>query len=480
MACHDYRLTPGRRQLVNKRSLMLATATAVVIALLPATAFASTGTPRTSAPATVKVNGLSFNAKDAKCTSAKGGTERCTQAVRVPLKDLTAAQRTERQRAMVKIAARSKARPALSAQPDITAPAECDFSSIEGTLTVDSNPSRFISCSDVLWLDYVLIYEDGVWTLAGTFYFEDQSWILYSASSLSWTHGMQTIGYTDDATGLLADGVSGFLYSNCWIAPGICSATSLTGLAVAPVSIDPGGTYTFEWDESDTGPASTTTDIADDLADDLGVVWEITTEAIGTGYETGFLVGRCDSEVGSSSGCVNEDFTPTLSLSLAQYGAAAYIIYWAQNNLTPWGSQAADMPLTRLADTATREANRAAICGDGTFVNEGSAIGGNDSDSDSCDEFPFAGTYQSAGYAGFTGAACAQVTAVPSGTTTGNEAADWPAVAVSPNTTYITGAPCVRGHVPLALNSAVGGAYGNLILSNRLIDGDPFWVAVTP
>jgi hypothetical protein len=246
------------------------------------------------------------------------------------------------------------------------------------------------------------------------------------------------------------------------------------------VSIDPGGTYTFEWDESDTGPASTTTSSVDELAGDLGVVWEIASYDLGTGQETGYLVGRCDSEVGSSSGCVDDDFTPTLSLSLAQYGAAAYMIYWAQNNLTPWGSQAAGMPLTRLADSATRVSNRAAICGDGTFVNEGSAIGGNDSDTDSCDEFPFAGTYQSAGLAGFTGSACAQVTAVSSGTTTGNEAADWPGVAVPAGTTYSPSAPCVRGHIPFALNSAVGGAYGNLILANRLIDGDTFWVAVTP
>ena len=39
---------------------------------------------------------------------------------------------------------------------------------------------------------------------------------------------------------------------------------------------------------------------------------------------------------------------------------------------------------------------------------------------------------------------------------------------------------CVRGHIPLKLNNSVGGAYGGLITSNRLIDADPFWVSVTP
>jgi hypothetical protein len=35
-----------------------------------------------------------------------------------------------------------------------------------------------------------------------------------------------------------------------------------------------------------------------------------------------------------------------------------------------------------------------------------------------------------------------------------------------------------RGHIPLALNSAVGGVFGSLVQNNRLIDNDPFRVSV--
>jgi hypothetical protein len=39
---------------------------------------------------------------------------------------------------------------------------------------------------------------------------------------------------------------------------------------------------------------------------------------------------------------------------------------------------------------------------------------------------------------------------------------------------------CVRGHIPITLNVDLGQkAYQGLINSDRLIDQDPFWVAVT-
>jgi len=76
-----------------------------------------------------------------------------------------------------------------------------------------------------------------------------------------------------------------------------------------------------------------------------------------------------------------------------------------------------------------------------------------------------------------TGANCAQVTAVQTGTSGTNEAADWNSITVSgtPSGTE----PCVRGHIPGLLNSLVGSAYSALITTNRLISKDPFWVAVT-
>ena len=91
--------------------------------------------------------------------------------------------------------------------------------------------------------------------------------------------------------------------------------------------------------------------------------------------------------------------------------------------------------------------NRRIICRDGSFHNMGAAIGGNDGDRDSCDEYPFAATCQSGALNGVTaGSQCAQVTAVQTGTT-GNEAADWNAV--TPVGTVTGNEACVRGHIPL-------------------------------
>jgi hypothetical protein len=73
------------------------------------------------------------------------------------------------------------------------------------------------------------------------------------------------------------------------------------------------------------------------------------------------------------------------------------------------------------------------------------------------------------------------VTALASGTVTGNEAADWAIVAVLPiGRPFNTAAPCVRGHIPDRLNGNLGGEFGRFVLSGeRLLDRDPFWVSVT-
>jgi hypothetical protein len=69
------------------------------------------------------------------------------------------------------------------------------------------------------------------------------------------------------------------------------------------------------------------------------------------------------------------------------------MINWAQRNLqTQWGLErdrpGVARPLTRLMNPTVRDTNRNTVCDRTTFRNRG---GG-----DSCDEFPFATTYQSA------------------------------------------------------------------------------------
>jgi hypothetical protein len=95
------------------------------------------------------------------------------------------------------------------------------------------------------------------------------------------------------------------------------------------------------------------------------------------------------------------------------------------------------------------------VCYDGTFTNLGTAIGEDDESKDSSDDFPFAATKQSAGFSGnYSGADCAQVTAVEIFNPVGVLATDW--IGIEPTATVTGSEPCVRGHIPLALNSLAG------------------------
>jgi hypothetical protein len=97
---------------------------------------------------------------------------------------------------------------------------------------------------------------------------------------------------------------------------------------------------------------------------------------------------------------------------------------------------------------------------------------------DSCDEFPFAATYQSGALNGATsGSQCAQVEAVKT-SSTGTIAHIWNAV--KPIGTHSSSAKCVRGHIPLSLNEDLGtSSYLTFIRAQRLLNKDRFWLTVT-
>ncbi|GGU89840.1 hypothetical protein GCM10010182_00320 [Actinomadura cremea] len=172
---------------------------------------------------------------------------------------------------------------------------------------------------------------------------------------------------------------------------------------------------------------------------------------------------RCDAEVVSTPGCVISASPATLHLPISQYGAAAVTYWYAQTQLIDhWG--ASDSPLMRMASKAGAEANRARTCGSHSsdpFVPLPQYI-----PQDSCDEYPFAATYQG----GSDGGQCAEIMPnledgqwvfyVPNGVPTGNE-------------------PCVRGHVSLPVNQAAGGKYGNFVQNERVLDTEKFKVSVT-
>lgn len=194
---------------------------------------------------------------------------------------------------------------------------------------------------------------------------------------------------------------------------------------------------------------------------------------------------RCDNGLAKLGvGCVVPRYIPTLDISRKDFGAAAAMIAWAQKNLDGhWGLKDKGQPLRRLKNPkfATSKENRNVIC-DRQWRPFGPWHAGSVTMKDSCDEYPFAATYESGamppGHGVSNGAACAQVKAVQTSSTGNDPARLWNDVVVIG--TFSSRDKCVRGHIPLKLNVDLGNkAYLGLINSDRLIDQDAFWVAVT-
>jgi hypothetical protein len=433
---------------IRRSALMLGAV--LLTLLLPTTALAATGgstasTAHTPAPSISLGNGIrvTLNSAKAVChavTSVPGVTKRCSLTQQLPLRDLPAAARAQRSKDMQKIPSRflgpRTATP--SAATTITEPTQCNFSSTEYAVTGVSNPDRFTSCDDRIWTAQNIEYLTAppYFIVQGMFMWEDQQWTSYSATSGHWTHGMVTLGYADPYGGNLSGGVTGQMYSGCFLASGICSATSLTTPDPQAVSIAPGGIYSFEWDEADTGASATTPNTDNILDPYLGVTWEISNTAQPTtGVDVGYLAGRCDTMViTTTDGCVDEGFTPTVvydaTLNPLVEDVALHIDN-AQNTLsTAWGVptyiKSNGHVLNRDMNSADQTANNRVACASVVTI----------PGQTNCDEFPLATTYQ--------GAAFQPV---------------WSAVAV-----------------PVTANSSQGGITNAFYKGNRVIDDDAFYV----
>lgn len=200
---------------------------------------------------------------------------------------------------------------------------------------------------------------------------------------------------------------------------------------------------------------------------------------------------RCDNDlpgITGQPGCVFPSFIPTFAVSRATYGAAAALIQWAQlHESAHWGLRPLGEPLMRLANATQRRANRRVICNRGWTPFRKGWKHGRVRVGDSCDEFPFAATYESGAMNGVTsGTQCAQLEADRTGSK-GSPAQIWGDV--KPIGTPTGHEKCVRGHIPLTLNVDLGrDAYLAFIKSQRLLDltvtggprnGDKFWLSVT-
>ena len=154
-----------------------------------------------------------------------------------------------------------------------------------------------------------------------------------------------------------------------------------------------------------------------------------------------------------------------MNLSITQSGAGAVFVAWAEENL-PSG-YGYDVPVTMYKGTAlwSVDDNRDKVC-DSSFVKDPTV------DQDSCDEYPFASTYESGGLNDEleSGDQCAEIKPYIDDVT-----GQWDVEEINPDTSY----DCARAHVSLPSNSSVGGVLGNFAKANRVIDGDQYYIGVS-
>jgi hypothetical protein len=169
---------------------------------------------------------------------------------------------------------------------------------------------------------------------------------------------------------------------------------------------------------------------------------------------------RCDNAVGANPGCVYPAAQAEFVVSVSVFGAAAVTYWWAQSYLPDaWGGQT---PLRRLANEETAKGNRRNTC-NSTFVPLPDKVV-----NDSCDEYPFAATYEG----GTNGGLCADIVPL-------FEDGQWTIYEADPDKPVTFLEPCARGHVPQDENLAAGGALGRFAQYERVLDLEKYSVFIS-
>lgn len=173
---------------------------------------------------------------------------------------------------------------------------------------------------------------------------------------------------------------------------------------------------------------------------------------------------RCDKTMESNTvtGCVISDVKPIFKIPIDdKYGAAAATYFWASTKLK--SRPGVDRALTRLDDKLVKKANRRRTCEDLStvpFVHDNDLV-----PTDSCDEYPFAATYEG----GTNGALCAEI--VPQ-----LKDGVWTIYTYDNARPVTLEEPCVRSHVPLKQNTDAGSKYSGFLSSQHVIDLEKFYV----
>lgn len=216
-------------------------------------------------------------------------------------------------------------------------------------------------------------------------------WFELANNSLSWTHHV-------DVKMLSASGV---LESGITMQPGLSCQSSCGATTVPdPFSLMPFESQDFQIEVAATPPPSSDSNMDGASADSVHLDLEWKNAAcstdepmcIGHVYGDQAVSVRCDraTYVGSAAGCVLPAVIPILddyAISDETVAQVAQHVATAQSR-TQWGTLA--RPLHRLYDDALRKKNRYAACGTTTAPFD------DDMANPSCDEFPFASTWEGA------------------------------------------------------------------------------------
>ncbi|MDR2983571.1 MAG: hypothetical protein LBV34_01905 [Nocardiopsaceae bacterium] len=166
----------------------------------------------------------------------------------------------------------------------------------------------------------------------------------------------------------------------------VCSSCKSTGGGAQQMLPDTPRTFSFTLSSPGTGV------VKDVQVPMLTLQPDFPNTTPGVGRVGPYTHPRCDStpRVGpKTGGCVYPEFTPTYNVSTTNQDTAdvAWHIRWAQMNLTHhWGWQGHGPELTRTTSPSIIDANRDTACPSSIPRPEGK----------SCDEYPFASTYQGA------------------------------------------------------------------------------------
>ncbi|WP_328890572.1 golvesin C-terminal-like domain-containing protein [Streptomyces sp. NBC_00316] len=188
---------------------------------------------------------------------------------------------------------------------------------------------------------------------------------------------------------------------------------------------------------------------------------------------------RCDKEAKGVSvpGCVFPEYTPTYVVNSYENPSAA-AFYWILMQKLPShpGSRDHNEPLNYLASKERQDANRAVICpksGADKWVGNPETL--QSGSSASCDEYPFAATYQSGGMPPqqvLSGKDCTQMYAKPL-------SSGW-TVLEDPNYSRVNTWTeiCGRATIPGDENSGAAWRIGLVFVpKNRMLDKDKFFVS---